>query len=439
MRRPETRFVSVGRDRVAFLVFGEGTVDALNLRGWLGSIDSVWEHPGHLRIWRSVNAFLRTCILDHRGLGVSDSLPPSRLGDLDDRVADVEAVLDAISAERVVVLGEFDGAATAIKFAVEHPDRVDKLVLMNGYAKGTAGDGYVHGPRAEQVDRTAEWVRMAWGTGEVLAFAAPALAGDREFAARFERVAARPGAAAALMRNLAAIDVRSYLDRVTVPTLVLYSGDITTVSIAQSMHLAEHIPGARFVEGTSGSFYWGEGLGDELASFLGFDDPTLAERELLTVLFTDAVDSTQTIVASGDVTWRRTLDYLDDLVQERVQRFNGHVIKQTGDGHLIEFTRPGDAVSAGIALCRDAPTLGLALRAGVHMGEVERRNEDLGGLTVNIAARIAALAGAGEVLVSRTVAELLGGTDFTLSDRGEHALKGIPVAWTVFAVTDHAP
>ncbi len=436
MRRPETRFVSVGRDRVAYQIFGEGPTDVLFLKAFAASVDAIWEHPGHLRWQRLLGESLRMIMLDHRGTGMSDSMPESRLGDLDDRIDDVLAVLDAIGVDRVGVLGEADGSLTAIKFAVAHPERVDKLVLQNGYATGSAGYGNV--ASQDELAALAELVRTAWGNGELLAATVPHFADDPEFCARFERMGARPSAAAALICNLASTDVRALLGRISAPTLVAHSGDLTLVTLEESRHLAEGIPNARLFEGSSSTFYWGGGVIEEIIAFFS-GAASVGDRALVTLLFTDVVESTGAVVAAGDDEWRQTLNFLDDLVAARATRFGGRVVKQTGDGHLIEFPRPGDAVSAALAICNAAPTLGVTLRAGVHTGEIERReNGDISGLTVHIAARITPFAEAGEVVVSRTVADLLGATEYGLQDRGEHELKGVPGRWALFTISGRA-
>jgi class 3 adenylate cyclase/pimeloyl-ACP methyl ester carboxylesterase len=437
MNRLSTRFVSVGRDRVAYLVWGDGPSDVLFLQSFGASVDAIWEHPGHLRWSRALGARLRVIMLDHRGSGVSDSVPYATQGNLDDRIEDVCAVLDDVGVGRVSVIAEADGVLTAIKFAVERPERVDKLVLLNGYAAGMAaapslGEALHTSPG--HLDELADSVRMAWGSGEVVAGTVPHFGDDLDFCARFERMGARPSAAAALVRNLATLDVRDHLGRITAPTLVAYSGDFTLSTVEQSRELSEQIPHARLFEGSSSTFYWGSGVVKEFIAFISGVDSE-GDRDLVTLLFTDVVDSTRSVVAAGDDEWHQTLNFLDDVVAARVVRAGGRVIKQTGDGHLIEFARPSDAVDAAIAICRAAPTLGVTLRAGVHVGEIERReNGDIGGLTVHIAARVAASASGGQVLVSRTVADLLGATDYTLRDHGEHELKGVPGRWALFAV-----
>jgi class 3 adenylate cyclase len=439
MGRPETKFVSVGRDRVAYVVWGDGPTDVLFLQQFGASVDAIWEHPGHLRWTRALGARLRVIMLDHRGSGVSDSVPEAMQGDLDDRTDDVLAVLDGVGVGRVSVCAEGDGALTAIKFAVEHPERVDKLVLLNGYAAGAAAAPSLSETlrtSSEQLEELADMVRVTWGSGELAAATVPHFGDDLEFCARLERMGARPSAAAALVRNLAVVDVRGLLDQITAPTLVAYSGDLTLSSVEQSRELAEEIPDARLFEGSSSTFYWGSGVVEELIAFIS-GAASVGDRDLVTLLFTDVVDSTRAVVAVGDDEWRQTLNFLDDLVAARTSRAGGRIVKQTGDGHLIEFTRPGDAVSAAIEICRAAPKLGVKLRAGVHTGEIERReNGDIGGLTVHIAARVAAVADPGQVVISRTVADLLGAGEHGLRDWGEHELKGVPGRWALFAV-DH--
>jgi class 3 adenylate cyclase len=220
-----------------------------------------------------------------------------------------------------------------------------------------------------------------------------------------------------------------------VPTLVVYSGDITVTTADDARDVAERIPDARYFEGASSTFYWGGGVVDEIIRFVS-GGSTAAVRDLATIVFTDVVDSTGAVVAIGDDEWHRTLTFLDDVVASKVDDCGGRVVKQTGDGHLIEFARPGDAVRAAVAIAQAAPALGIEIRAGIHTGEIDRReNNDIGGLSVHIAARVTAHAHAHEVVVTRTVAELLGATAYQLDDRGEHELKGVPGTWQLLAVT----
>jgi class 3 adenylate cyclase len=435
MQPPATRFAALDGDRIAFQTFGAGAVPLVVLRARLASLETVWEHPAHLRLWRSIGERAQAVTLDFRGTGISDPVPDELVGDIDAGVADVLAVLDAAGMERVCVSGEFDSAAIAIAFAVQHPERVDKLVLINGFAKGCAGDGYELGLPAEAMEQLAADAPSSWGSGSLMAMASPHIAGDLSFAARLERVGARPRVAAEILRKTAAIDVRDLLPLLDVPTLVVYTGDISTVTADQSHHLAAHIRGARMWESQSATFYWGGGAVETILDFVAGDSAAASEHDLATVLFTDVVGSTDAVARSGDREWRQTLDFLDDLTTSRVARHGGRVVNHTGDGHLMEFARPRDAVDAALALVRESRVLGVALRAGLHAGEVERRESGaIGGLTVHIAARVAAVAEADEVVASRTVVDLLGATDHALTPRGVHELRGVPGTWPLFTI-----
>jgi pimeloyl-ACP methyl ester carboxylesterase len=259
--------------------------------------------------------------LDHRGCGVSDALDESRLGDLDARVEDVLSVLDALQIDRLVVCGELDGAFTAVKFAVEYPDRVAALVLANATATG-----FAFGSSEEALAALSASIRATWGTGETVATSVPSFADDRDFCARFERLGVSPGAAAVTLPRLATIDIRPLLPTITVPTLIAYSGDLTLASANDARDLADRIPGAAYFEGASSTFYWGGGVVDEIITFVS-GGSTATARDLATIVFTDVVDSTRAVVAVGDDEWRRTLTFLDDVVASRVARSGGRVVK----------------------------------------------------------------------------------------------------------------
>lgn len=433
MRQPSTQYVKVGAERVAYQAFGDGATTVLDLKGFLSSVDAVWDHPGHLRIWQAWRQ-ARILMLDHRGAGMSDAVADDRVGILDERIEDVLAVLDEVGANRVAVYGEYDGVLTAIKLAAEYPERVDKVVLANGIACGP-----LFGQPDEAIGHLVEDVRRKWGTGELTGKASPDLVdqmGD-EFVARFERISARPNAAAAFVRTLSTIDVRPLLPLVQPPTLVIYSGDLAnTASLAESRELAAQIPDARFFANESSTFYWGGGAMDEAMTFMS-GLASAGERELLTLLFVDVVDSSGAVLAQGDKEWHRTLDLLDRLAEDRTSKLFGHVIDSTGDGCLLAFTLPSHAVSAALDLMKRVRSLGLSLRAGVHSGEVERReNGNITGHNVNVAARIMTAAEPGEVVVSGIVASLLGASpNLELHNRGEHEFKGVG-RWDVYVVAD---
>jgi class 3 adenylate cyclase len=427
VRRPPTSYLSVGRERVAHQVFGEGPTTLLLLQPPFISIEASWETAGQLRLLHVAAERFRVVMLDHRGFGVSDTIDEAMIGTPGVAVDEVLALLDALDVDRVCVLGEDAGALNAITLAILHPERVERLAAVNGLVTG-----WFHGTDPGRVEVAAERLRETWGRGDVLA-ASPHFSDDRELLGRVERIGARPSAIAAFVRNSATVDLRPTLGRIRAPTLVARdSAAPPRVNLTED--LAAEIPDARFFSGASTSFYWGGGLVEECTAFLSGQDAP-GSRDLATVLFTDVVDSTRKVAALGDEAWHRTLDVLDDLVEACASRLGGRVVKQTGDGHLLEFGRPGDAVDAALALCREAPTLGLQLRAGIHTGEVERReNGDLGGLSVHVAARVAAAAGPGELVVSRTVVDLLGSGGHVLTDRGEHELKGVDGRWQLFSV-----
>jgi class 3 adenylate cyclase len=435
MQPPEIRFAALDGHRIAYQTFGEGSSPLLVLRARLVSVESIWEHPAHLRLWRSIGERMRAVTFDYRGTGISDTVSEEVVGDLDAAVADAVAVLDAVGVDRACVSAEFDSAAVAIALAVRHPERVEKLALINGFAKGSASDDYEFGPPRDLAQQVAKEALNVWGTGTIMALAAPHIAADPSFASRLERIGARPRVAAAILRKNADLDVRDLLPQVEVPTLVAHTGDITTLGPETSRHLAAHIRGARLFEAASSTFYWGGGAVDAILDFLVGGGASAAEHDLATVLFTDVVGSTDAVARSGDREWRQTLDFLDDITASRARRHGGRVVNRTGDGHVLEFGRPRDAVDAALGLVREARVLGIGLRAGLHAGEIERRESgDIGGLTVHIAARVAATAEADEVVASRTVVDLLGATGHAITPLGARELRGVPGTWALFTI-----
>jgi class 3 adenylate cyclase/pimeloyl-ACP methyl ester carboxylesterase len=401
------------------------------------SIDAIWEHPAHLRSARFYGQGFFVINLDHRGFGASDPVPAHRVADLDERIEDILAVLDAVGAERVSVLGENDGAMTAVKLAVEHPDRVERLVLLNPTVCGIRRDDFPTGPDPADVEAAAAVASARWGLGECIALVVPTMADDLDLLARFERCSASRASIVAAINNLARADVRHLVPDVRQPSLVVRTNDFLSADTGQFGHLAAHLADVETGVYESSSFYWGGGLFERIQDFLCADGPRTraVERDLATLLMTDIVDSTAHVVNEGDRRWRTTLDAMDELVLDRIERFGGALVKQTGDGHLVEFRTPSGAIHAASAIRGGARQLGLHLRAGIHVGEVERRDGgDLGGITVHTAARIAAAAAADEILVSRTVAELAAGSTFVFTERGRHMLKGVPGAWDLLAV-----
>ena len=378
----------------------------------------------------------RVVRLDRSGIGSSDPQPGVDLADASEWAADAVAVLDQAGVDHVGVFAEGWSTHAAVALATSNPERVERLVLGNGYARLTQCDDYPYGWPQDTVDAVVEIVRRDWGTGSTLAGIIPMGRSYLDFFARYERIATSPTGAAAMVRAMYRSDVRALLERVRCPTMILFTGDYAHVGREHSEYLAEHIAESSLVDSQAGSWY---GLNDEsgekLVEFLtGRRETALGERALAVVVFSDIVESTAQVTNQGDHRWRATLENLDDIVHREVERFGGRVVKQTGDGHLMTFPSPGPAVSAVLSIRRAAPILGLELRFGLHMGELEQRTDgDVTGRTVHAAARITDLAGPAQVLVSGVVAELLAGTGIEFLDLGAQTLRGLPGEWRVFA------
>lgn len=431
MKKPPVQYTKT-RDgaHVAYQIVGDAPVDVMFLPHVYATIDAIWEHPGHLRWWRYHASFCRIIVHDSRGFGSSDPVPQDRVGDLGDWVEDTRAVMDAVGVDRAVILGEATRALVAVAFAVAYPERTRALVLVNGYASDS--------PRDETtIETVAAAFEKRWGTGDFV-LATPTLSDPafREWAARFERNAASPSVAAAFSRRQD--DVRHLLPRVACPTLVVYTGDLPYVTPGQCKELAERIPGARLLElPPSKSFYLMEPEpGNEYETFItGAAPKAVGRREVVTLLFTDIVGSTPELAKVGDKRWREVLDDLDTFVDDVVARRAGRVVDHTGDGHLATFSSPSAAVEAAKEIRAGARVYGVETRIGLHTGEVEiRDNGNVSGLSVHVAARVMGLAGPGELLVSRTVADLAAGAGFEVADRGAHELRGVPGAWQLYEV-----
>ncbi len=426
---------------IAYEILGEGDLVHLFLPEFGSSLEGLWDHPAHTRFKRFLLSLGRSICLDRRGLGSSDPVPHERLSRLEDYVTDMLAVLDEAGAERVVITGEGSSGGAAMLFAATHPERTLRLTLANSSARGTRADDYPMGFTAEEMDGLATHIGENWGTGAITAQLAPALGGDAtliEICARRERLAASPATAEAMVRAMAAADVRQVLPKINVPTLVYFTGDLMHTPVEHSRYLAEHIPNAILVEAPGRTFYVPDEAGglDEWATFVvGGVAPVTGDRKLATVLFTDIVSSTDRAAALGDESWAQLLEDVDSFVAREVEKSDGRIVKQTGDGHLAIFDGPSQAVRAAVAIARGGPALGVDMRCGLHVGELELRpNGDVGGIAVHTAARVMDRAGPREVFLSRTVADLAAGAGFRFEERGSHELKGVPGTWQLYEV-----
>lgn len=437
---PETHYAKADDGvHIAYQVFGEGPFDLVVIPGFISHVELAWEDDSIARALRRLGSVSRVIMFDKRGTGMSDRT--ERLPDIDRRMLDIEAVMHAASSERAAFFAVSEGGPMAILFAAAHPERTQGLVLVATYARITACPDYPIGMPTEHLYASVRYLEPGWGTGIGLGGWAPSVAKDpaaRKSFARLQRLGASPGAAMALMSSYMDIDVRPALPLVRAPTLVLHRTDDRMVPVTHGRYVAEHIEDARMVElpGTD-HFWWTEDVDQivgEAEEFLtGARSVLEADRVLASVLFTDIVDSTRRAVELGDREWRSLLNRHDSLAEREVVRHGGRLIKTTGDGVLATFDGPARSVRCAQALSDGAQSLGIVLRAGVHTGEVELRGDDIAGLGVNIASRIESLAQPGEILVSRTVTDLVAGSGLGFDDRGEHDLKGVPGRWQLFA------
>jgi class 3 adenylate cyclase/pimeloyl-ACP methyl ester carboxylesterase len=441
---PETKYARSGDVSIAYQVIGDGPLDLVHIPGLLSHLDLAWENPKYRRFMDRLSAFARVLVYDKRGCGLSDpvSEPPS----VEERIDDTRAVMDAEGVERAVVFGCSEGAALAAFFAAAHPERVSHAILYGSFARLTPDPP--HYPSAIlgllDVEQTLEAFREAmksWGEGVMLTILAPSLYGTEEQAwwGRYERGAMSPRSAETLMRANAELDLREILPVIGVPTIVLHrDGDM--IPIDGGRYVAEHIPGARFIE-LKGDDHWPwvgdpDEVCDHVEEFLtGQRAPAPADRVLATVMFTDIVGSTERASEVGDRRWRELLDEHERLTRTELDRHQGYEVKTTGDGVLATFDGPARAIRCATAVASATDRLGLPVRIGLHTGECERRNGDIGGIAVHIGARVMSEAGPGEVLVSRTVKDLTVGSDIAFEERGARQLKGVPGEWELFAVS----
>jgi len=440
---PQTHYAPCGELSIAYQVIGDGPRDLIVIPPYVWHIEQLWNDPGFHRWMRGLTDFARVISYDKRGTGMSD--PVTAAPSLDERMDDVVAVLDAAGSERATVFGMSEGGPIGTLFAASHPERTERLIIYGSFVCA------LDLPDAPGFDESAMYrqrmlsVMDHWGEGMNVEWAAPSIDSPamRRFTGLLERVAMSPAMARANMTANFEIEVRPVLSAVRVPTLVLHRRD-DFIPIAHGRYYADHIEGARVVE-LEGRDHW---------PFVGDVDAIVGEVEefvtgaraahdtdnlLATVLFTDIVGSTERAAALGDDAWRAVLQEHDDLVRRQLHTHEGREVKTMGDGFLAMFDRPAKAVRCATRIASDAAELGISIRAGLHTGECERRGADVTGLAVHIGARIGALAGPDEVLVSGTVRDLVLGSGIKFSDRGRHVLKGLPGEWPVFAVADMTP
>ncbi|HJU82112.1 MAG TPA: adenylate/guanylate cyclase domain-containing protein [Acidimicrobiia bacterium] len=440
---PQTQYAKSGDVSIAYQVTGGGSRDLVYVPGFVSNIEVMWDDPGLVGFLERLASFSRLITFDKRGTGVSDPVPPDQLPTLETRMDDLRAVMDAVGSARATLFGHSEGGNMCILFATTYPERTDGLILTGSYAKRIRSDEYPWAPTREERQTHIEEVERTWGNrGLDVEYYAPSRADDPAFVewlARYARLSASPKAAAALIRMNSEIDVTSVLPLVRVPTLLLYRADDPDVSVEEGRYIASKVPDARLVELAGGDhFFWAgdtEPLIEEIEEFMtGHRTPAPSDRVLATVLFTDIVGSTEMASAKGDQAWLGLLDRHHRLIRAQLARWRGREENTAGDGFLATFDGPARAIRCARTIAADVKRLGLEVRCGLHTGEIEIRADGVGGLAVHIGARIAALAGPGEVLVSRTVRDLVSGAGLEFAPRGSHTLKGVSEPWELFAV-----
>lgn len=437
---PETKYAKSGDVYLAYQSFGKGTVDVVFVPGWVSNIEVAWEDPSFARFLERLGSFARVVWFDKRGTGLSDRV--AGLPILEQRTEDVRAVMDDAGLERAAIFGVSEGGSMSALFAATYPERTTALVLFGAYAKRVWSEEYPWAPTLAQRQKWIDSLADGWRAGAELADLAPSKTDDPAFQRWFgayARASATPSAAAALARMNTDIDIRSILPAIHVPTEVLHRTGDRDVTIPNGRFLAAAIPGARFVELPGEDHLWwvgdSEALLDEVEEFLtGARSAPVPDRQLLTILFTDIVGSTETAHRMGDRAWRELLGRHDALVRKELGRFRGREVKTTGDGFLATFDGPARGIRCAGAIRDAAGSLGLSIRAGVHTGECEVRGDDVAGISVHLAQRVMAEADPGRVVVSSTVRDLVAGSGIRFRSLGVRPLKGMPGRWELLAV-----
>lgn len=437
---PETRYVKSGDVHIAYQVVGDGPLDVVFVPGFVSNVEAGWDSPARAKFFQRLASFCRLILFDKRGTGLSDR--GSQIFSLEQRMSDVQAIMDAVGSQRAALFGVSEGGPMSILFAATYPERTVALVIYGSYAKRAWAPDYPFGWTDDRFNAFFENVEKHWGTpdGVDLNMWAPSIAHDQHVAERmaaYFRAAASPGAARAVMQMNREIDVRHILPSVSVPTLILHRTAERVVDVQHARYLAAHIPRAKLVElpGIDHTIGVGDNdaIVDEVEEFLtGSRHAADLDRVVSTVLFTDIVGSTERAAALGDRQWCDLLEGYHALARRHLERFRGREIDTAGDGMFATFDGPARAVRCAKAIGHDAKSLGIDIRAGLHTGEVEIVGEKVGGIAVHIGARVAAHATAGEVLVSSTVKDLVSGSGIQFEDRGTHTLKGVEGGWRLF-------
>ena len=441
MATPRTRYALSGDVHLAYQVIGDGPRDVVFVLDWASHLEALWEQGFVQEFVYALTRFARVLWFDMRGIGLSDRVADEAVA-AEEWMEDVGAVMDAAGSERATILAHGHAAQMALLFAATHSDRLESLVLLNGFARLSRADDYSAGMPDHIRDSVLEGIEEHWGTGAMATLLAPSIAslpGVREWYGRVERNAAGPGTALAKMRAIFELDVREVLPLVAAPTLVVQNRNDLFVRAGHGRYLAEHIPGARLLERESAD-HWPLPDPDLFGAIEEFVTGSRsaaedADRVLATVLFVDVAGSTERVSELGDRRWRALLDRFEETVQRALDAHRGELMNTAGDGVLATFDGPARAIRCAWQIRDAVRQNGLEVRCGLHTGEVTRRNGDVAGMTVHIGARVSSVADPGEVLVTRTVRDLVAGSGIVFDERGDHALKGVTEQWALYAAS----
>ena len=440
--RPDTKYAKSGSLSIAYQVFGDGPEDVVLIPGWVSNIDLFWDEPVVARFLSDLSGVCRVLLFDKRGTGLSDPIPGAST--LEDRMDDVRAVMDAVGSERAILLGYSEGGAMSILFAATYPERTRALVLCGSYACRLSRPDFEIGLPEADADALVDMVQKVWGTSADMDDRIPSMVDNARFRnwwARFLRGSASPATAMSLLRMNFGIDVRPLLPAVRVPTLVLHSERDRIVDLRHGQYLAKNVPGAHLVTFDADDHVPFTETSDHVVAAIqrfvsGRRENARGDRILGTIMFTDIVGSTDLAGQMGDRAWNDLLDAHDREIAMALDIHRGRRIKSTGDGALALFDGPARAIHCARMIRQSLQGLGLDARVGIHTGECLLSDDDVSGIAVHIAARIAGSAGAGEVLVSQTVRDLVAGSGLHFDDRGPQMLKGLDESWSICEVID---
>lgn len=437
---PQTRYAKSGKVSIAYQTVGDGPIDLVLVPGWISNIEVFWEDAHVARFFEKLATFSRLILFDKRGTGLSDR--SIEAATLEERMDDVRAVLDAVGSSRAALLGYSEGGTMCLLFAATYPSRTAALVTIGSYARRLRAPDYPYFTGREEAVAAVESAAADWGGPVWAEIRLRSVADDpiiQQWWAKFLRMSASAAAAAALQRMNLEIDVRQVLSLIQVPTLLIHAKHDPAVPVGASRQMAENIPNAKLIEIESGDhlpFYdRPDEVIEHIQAFLtGSSTPEISETRVLTLMFTDIVGSTEMAMAKGDLRFADLLEVHHAAVRGELARYHGEEVRTAGDGFVASFDGPARAIRCALAITKALDAAGITCRIGLHTGECGVRHGELQGIALNIAARVAALASPGVVLVSQTVKDLVAGSGLGFEDAGSHILKGLPEEWRLFKV-----